>query len=675
MWTCRSLLFACSCAVPVAVRASTFILANEQQLAHQADAVVVARVESAHPSYDPASKIVSTAVRLQPLEVLKGSPPAVLELVELGGETDTVAARFFGTPSYRPGEHVLAFVSRRSNGTWATTSLALGKYSIVSGGGRPFAVRDLGDGSTALEWDGRSLKPVSARAVYDWENLRSSVLAAVSGRIAPRATPLQLEPEAAGELYVAPFALMSGTGRWFEADRGEPVDYLVDARGDAALGPQQTSAAVAAAMAAWSDPAIATIVLRHAGDTAPGKFDCASPTQIVFDDPDNVISDPWFCTGILALGGYCSDQSVTSTVNGVSFSRITSAKILFNNGWGQCPFWNTCNVAEVLTHELGHTIGIGHSGDNRATMFAFAHFDGRCAALRADDLAAVSFIYPASDSLHDAVVVPPARAKARIRRGKPEVFMPLAVSLRHGDTWGDRARFRLVARDGTCPPGTVGTPNFGMFADAPDLVDLPPGGQAKATVWLRLQASAFDSSSSSDPARCELEFAAEAVADRNIDPVPGNEAVVVALDVIDENDMVAREPTARLALAQVKPLDLRLPRAKAGVTKTVRVKIRSGAAADTVTVSVDRGDCPDGLVQTALVPKAGRAFSGVAMPSNGNITAEIPVTFSKEMVYSVFPRSPVRCTARITVSGQNPDGNMANNTLPWVIDLQDDNDL
>src|SRR6185369_8400045 len=50
--------------------------------------------------------------------------------------------------------------------------------------------------------------------------------------------------------------------------------------------------------------------------------------------------------------------------------------------------------SEVLTHELGHAIGLAHSTDPTATMYAYAHFDGRGASLTPDDVAGVTFIYP-----------------------------------------------------------------------------------------------------------------------------------------------------------------------------------------------------------------------------------------------------------------------------------------
>lgn len=676
MWTVRVLAFFTSLALPVVAAATTFVLADEQQLAQQADAIVLGEVERVEPMRANESSKLATHVRLRVVEVWKGAVPPAFELVEMGGTAGGTEARFFGVPEYRVGEQVLVFATQRPDGHWATTSLAMGKYSLRQRDQQVYAVRDLGPETTALEWDGRSLRPAPARAVYDLEDLRRSVRRTLGGTLEPRAVPRSdATSEDLGDTYTAPFALMGSPGRWFQPDQGLPVEYFVDETGDATLGVEQTNAAVTAAMAAWSVPATATIDLAVAGTMPPGKVDCSGPTQIIFNDPDNMISDPWFCSGVLAVGGYCVNNNDTVEINGVRFSRITTARILFNNGWGSCPFWNACNVAEVMTHELGHTIGIGHSGDGRATMFAYAHFDGRCAALRADDLAAVNFIYPASANLHDAAVLPPPRVKVRIRRGKPEAYVPVSVALRHGDTWGDRALFRLAVSDGTCPPGTVGAANFGIFADAPDRVDLAPGTQAKATVWLHLQSNAFHTPDSKAPARCELQVSAEVLASDNIDPYPGNEVVPVPLDVIDENDVDPKTASNQLVLGALKPLFLRLTRGKSELVKMVTVKVRNGASSDTVSLSLDPGDCPPGLVQAPLVLRSAREFFGVAMTGSSQARAQLPVRFTREMVNSLFPGSPGRCVARLLVSGQQTDADPSNNSIPVVIDLQDDNDL
>ena len=97
--------------------------------------------------------------------------------------------------------------------------------------------------------------------------------------------------------------------------------------------------------------------------------------------------------GVLALGGL-SWTGETTIINGTVFRRATMGFISFNP-FASCNFGNNCNVKEITTHELGHAIGLGHSEFFDATMWSIAHFDGRCASVRADDVNGALFMYPA----------------------------------------------------------------------------------------------------------------------------------------------------------------------------------------------------------------------------------------------------------------------------------------
>src|SRR5581483_7674935 len=82
-------------------------------------------------------------------------------------------------------------------------------------------------------------------------------------------------------------------------------------------------------------------------------------------------------------------------VNGQVFVRSLQG-FLAINPYAACSFSDHTNLREVLTHETGHTLGLGHSQYNDATMFAFAHFDGRGASVKQDDVDGILYIYPAS---------------------------------------------------------------------------------------------------------------------------------------------------------------------------------------------------------------------------------------------------------------------------------------
>ena len=100
-------------------------------------------------------------------------------------------------------------------------------------------------------------------------------------------------------------------------------------------------------------------------------------------------------------------------MGGRTFNRALEADMVVNDGWDFCTgfsgggfYQSFSNFAEVMTHELGHMLGLGHSASNTrrtptnlggragATMRPIAAFDGRGAALHTDDRAGVTFIYP-----------------------------------------------------------------------------------------------------------------------------------------------------------------------------------------------------------------------------------------------------------------------------------------
>ena len=180
------------------------------------------------------------------------------------------------------------------------------------------------------------------------------------------------------------------------------------------LSPSGAGAAVDDALRAWTGVSGSSFKFRNDGPTSSGGMGFDRVNAISFGDPRGQITPPTqsayvhptsgkpYCSGVLAIGGYyrSGSESDSKTVNGQKYYKIMEGDLVFADGWENCHngFDNSLNVAEVTTHELGHVIGLGHSADTTATMYAYAHFDSRGASIRQDDIAGLRAIYPGADS-------------------------------------------------------------------------------------------------------------------------------------------------------------------------------------------------------------------------------------------------------------------------------------
>ncbi|HEY0783925.1 MAG TPA: hypothetical protein VGE98_15820, partial [Thermoanaerobaculia bacterium] len=199
--------------------------------------------------------------------------------------------------------------------------------------------------------------------------------------------------------------------RWFEFDAGRSVPFLAHQAGQPGLS-GGGFAELQTALAAWNADPGSRIALAYAGTTAtPGAL--ATPNgldEITFDDPFQELT-PFDCQngGFLAYTFTFADASAPRLFKGVPYVPITSTHVVTNRNIG-CFLANVgdpSRLAEALfTHELGHSLGLGHScGDAEsppcssdpgladAIMNATIHTDGRGAALRDDDRLALRLLY------------------------------------------------------------------------------------------------------------------------------------------------------------------------------------------------------------------------------------------------------------------------------------------
>ncbi|HTQ80842.1 MAG TPA: hypothetical protein VMM92_12660, partial [Thermoanaerobaculia bacterium] len=216
------------------------------------------------------------------------------------------------------------------------------------------------------------------------------------------------------------FTLLEDSGlhlRWFEFDTGRSVTFYGNQNGQLGV-PGGGFAELQSALAAWNSDPLTPVQYVYGGMTAAsgGLKDFDGVNAVLWNDPNQEIDGTFDCAsgGVLAFGGPWYDPTDTARFNGETFIRIAGADVVTNDGI-DCFFDRSQNpskdAAEMVTHELGHTLGLDHScGDssspncrtdankNDAVMRANLHGDGRGAHLGVDDLAALRRLYAEKDA-------------------------------------------------------------------------------------------------------------------------------------------------------------------------------------------------------------------------------------------------------------------------------------
>ncbi len=165
------------------------------------------------------------------------------------------------------------------------------------------------------------------------------------------------------------------------------------------------------AFQAWEDLPSSNVTFAFAGMTDHLGFTWESQNTITFGDPNDDLG-----YGIIATTGVLAESKARKTVNGKPLTRILEADIVFNDhmrfGTPQQTVaygcFGTIDLQGVAMHEIGHLFGLDHSSENpyesdpllaEATMYyAVAPCEGGRAEPNSDDIAAITALYPATDS-------------------------------------------------------------------------------------------------------------------------------------------------------------------------------------------------------------------------------------------------------------------------------------
>ena len=437
-------------AAPLA--ATSFVRVADEALADQAAVTAVVRVESADREAGAREgSAIATEYTVRVEKVLAGQPSGKILRVRVPGGVGPggLALEIHGAPRFRPGERALLFLEPDRGGAYRPLHLFLGAFHEVEAGGRRLAVRDLSGASEVRvtpEGAPQALPPAPERP-RDFDRFARWIADRAAGR--PRPADYLTAGPAKFSVFADPKDHLNL--RWFVFDTGGAVEWRALETGQEGIA-DGGYAELQAALRVWNDEPGTPIDYRWAGTTAAtaglGRADGVN--SVVFNDPAGFVP-PFNCAtgGILAIGGPWYELAATLR-DGKPFHRIPEADVVVNNGLA-CLFARSASpvrlAEELLAHELGHTLGLGHScGDSatpgcagnptldRALMRAFIHDDGRGAWLEADDQAGLRMLY-ASGPLPAA----PTQLTA-------EVLSPVEVQLFWKDVATDETEYRVEVR-------------------------------------------------------------------------------------------------------------------------------------------------------------------------------------------------------------------------------------
>ena len=409
---------------PAPVAATVYVMPTDEAMVTRSPVIVFGEVLAAEPA--PVGGPLATDLMFQVEEVLKGFVPGSTIVVRQPGGLgpDGIVGRVMGLPALVEGDRALLFLDP-VEGVYRTAELGLGIFFEMPARDRLLLLRGPSLQLAAMPDDSAVDERLRARLPRDAVLFRRWIADRVAGadRAADYfATDLPAGPAA----VVSPFNLSLADScprpslpiRWRHFDRGESVGLVVQTKGQPGV-PDGGMSQVLAAMRAWNEDPRSRVNLVRSGLTNKDfslEFD--GTNSITFEDPHDEIAGAYDpdVGGLLAYAYWYFRCGAADPPHGIpgraqaQAYELIEANITTQDGYRRwvASMPNPRRAHEqLMAHELGHALGLGHScGDDASSpcdtdqnkhtimraLIADDPIEG--AALKRDDRNAVRALYP-----------------------------------------------------------------------------------------------------------------------------------------------------------------------------------------------------------------------------------------------------------------------------------------
>jgi PKD repeat protein len=392
-----------------AAHATTIVMPSDEQLIVKSPVIVEGNVTGSVVVDRNGTIWTDTTVAVT--RALKGSVAETITIHEIGGTIGDRITKLFGAPQFATGEDVLLFLEPAPHGGYRTMDLYVGKFErgrMMNG--RTLWLRD--DITADVTLLDASFQPIAAKNVQrDAIGFESFIADRIDGRPGMRNYGIEnpvLDRTLRGGRIAPEFTLITEgmVYRWARFDGGNSAAWY-----SGGTQPGYSGGGVSemqTAMNAWTSYSSAKILYTYAGAKAApwgGLTKANTVNEVLFNDPNNEISGTWNPStgGVVGTGGFNGvagsamwtppfAADATHTGAQVRAYNISEGNLTIQDNVSPSQGLSSSRLAEIVSHEFGHTLGFGHSTDGTALMYPSV--TGLGPQLRADDQLAARWLYP-----------------------------------------------------------------------------------------------------------------------------------------------------------------------------------------------------------------------------------------------------------------------------------------